>query len=58
MKTGGVKGKYSIIEEAPKIYPVVQLCNLLGVWRSAYYRYLKRKKQEPDGEVTQRIQAI
>jgi putative transposase len=58
LETGGVKGKYAIIEEASKTYPVVQLCKMLGVWRSAYYRYLKRKEQDLDGEVTQRIQAI
>jgi len=53
-----VKGKYAIIEEASKTYPVVQLCKILGVWRSAYYRYLRRKGQDPDSQVTEHIQAI
>ncbi|MDF2717356.1 MAG: putative transposase OrfB [Paenibacillus sp.] len=58
LETGGVKGKYAIIEEASKIYPVVHLCKILGVWRSAYYRYIERKKLDPDGEVTGQIQTI
>ncbi|MGE6227269.1 IS3 family transposase [Paenibacillus chitinolyticus] len=53
-----MKGKYAIIEEASKLYPVVHLCKLLGVWRSAYYRYLVRKKLDPDGKVTGQIQSI
>nr|WP_235918062.1 IS3 family transposase [Paenibacillus lutrae] len=34
------------------------LCELLDVWRSAYYRYLKRKQADPDGVIKQRIKAI
>lgn len=40
------------------MYPVTQLCKLLGVWRSAYYRYLERKKLNVDGEIKQQIEAI
>lgn len=58
LETGGVKGKYAIIEEASKIFPIVQLCKVLGVWRSAYYRYLERKKLEPDKEISELIQAV
>ncbi|WP_390271349.1 IS3 family transposase [Arthrobacter sp. NPDC058192] len=58
LETGGVRGKYAIIEEASKLYPIVMLCKLLGVWRSAYYRYLERKNRNLDGEVAQQIQSI
>ncbi|MED1953686.1 IS3 family transposase [Brevibacillus centrosporus] len=58
LETGGVKGKYAIIEEASVNYPVMQLCNLLGVWRSAYYRYLERKKMNVDGEIKEQIKEI
>lgn len=58
LETGGVKGKYAIIEELSDLYPVTLLCELLDVWRSAYYRYLKRKLLDPDGEIKQRIKAI
>ncbi|MDR6885510.1 IS3 family transposase, partial [Bacillus sp. 3255] len=58
LETGGVRGKYAIIEEASNIYPVVQLCKILGVWRSSYYRYLNRKEQDPDREVKKLIQAV
>lgn len=53
-----MKGKYAIIEELSDVYPVTLLCELLDVWRSAYYRYLKRKQADPDGETKQWIKAI
>lgn len=53
-----MKGKYAIIEELSGTFPVTLLCKLLDVWRSAYYRYLKRKTENPDGEIKQRIEAI
>ncbi|AJS60571.1 hypothetical protein [Paenibacillus sp. IHBB 10380] len=53
-----MKGKYAIIEELSDLYPVTLLCELLDVWRSAYYRYLKRKLLDPDREIKQRIKAI
>ncbi|MDQ0058644.1 IS3 family transposase [Paenibacillus harenae] len=53
-----MKGKYAIIDELSDLYPVTLLCELLDVWRSAYYRYLKRKQVDPDGVIKQRIKAI
>ncbi|WP_147512822.1 IS3 family transposase [Brevibacillus massiliensis] len=58
LETGGVKGKYAIIEELSVIYPITQLCEALGVWRSAFYRHLERKKQNVDSEIKQQIQSI
>lgn len=40
------------------MYSVTLLCELLDVWRSAYYRYLKRKMDDPDGEIKKWIKDI
>lgn len=40
------------------MYSVTFLCDLLDVWRSSYYRYLKRKMDDPDGEIKQWIKII
>jgi putative transposase len=58
LETGGVKGKYAIIEELSVTYPITQLCKVLGVWRSAFYRHLDRKKLDVDSEIRQKIQVI
>jgi putative transposase len=53
-----VKGKYAIIEELSRTYPVTMLCELFDVWRSAYYRHIQRKKSDPDGEIKRLINTI
>ncbi|SER42510.1 HTH-like domain-containing protein [Nitrosomonas sp. Nm51] len=40
--------KYSFITQKKKTYPVVLMCRLLGVSRSAYYEYAKRQRNQPD----------
>lgn len=40
--------KYSFITQKKKTYPVVLMCRLLGVSRSAYYEYAKRQRDQPD----------
>ncbi|MDO3682101.1 IS3 family transposase [Paenibacillus ehimensis] len=53
-----MKGKYAIIAELAGTYPVTHLCDALNVNRSAYYRYMQRKAQDPDREVIEQIQTI
>jgi putative transposase len=58
LETGGVHGKYRIIKSAAEQYPVTELCSILGVSRSGYYRYVNRQNQDRDQETKERIKAI
>jgi len=58
LETGGAQGKYRIIQLAAEQYPVTELCSLLGVSRSGYYRYLGRLDNDKDYETKERIKAI
>ncbi|ULL15279.1 IS3 family transposase [Paenibacillus sp. H1-7] len=58
LETGGVNGKYRIIEATAGHYPVVELCSMLNVARSSYYAYLKRKYAAPDADLKEKILAI
>jgi putative transposase len=58
LETGGVQGKYRVIETAAAQYPITELCSLLNVARSGYYRYLRNKDVDKDRETKERIQAI
>lgn len=53
-----MQGKYRIIQSAAEQYPVTELCSLLGVSRSGYYRYLSRLDYDKDYETKERIKAI
>ncbi|GIP40593.1 hypothetical protein J31TS4_38730 [Paenibacillus sp. J31TS4] len=43
LDTGGVKRKYETVEKAALAYSVEELCRFLGVSRSGYNKYKKRK---------------
>ncbi|MGX5763596.1 hypothetical protein ACWKW1_28255, partial [Brevibacillus parabrevis] len=49
------------IDVPPWLIPVVsvkELCSYLGISRSGYYAYLKRKTNDPDRDLTLKILAI
>jgi putative transposase len=58
LETGGAGGKYRIIQVAAELYSVTELCKLLGVSRSGYYRYLSRLEHDKDYVTKERIKAI
>lgn len=58
LDAGGARGKFRIVQIAAEQYPVKELCSLLGVSRSGYYRYLNRLNKDKDGPTKARIQAI
>lgn len=47
-----------MIEVTAALYPITELCKLLGVSRSGYYRYLAQKEVNRSSEIKQQIQAI
>ncbi|WP_109691468.1 IS3 family transposase [Tumebacillus permanentifrigoris] len=58
LESGGVQTKQQVVEALKDLYPVTILCKLLQLSRSGYYKFLKRKEQEPDHELKDCIQAI
>ncbi|WP_405082215.1 IS3 family transposase [Paenibacillus chitinolyticus] len=53
-----MKRKYEVIEQAAGTGTVTELCRLLGVSRSGFYAYKKRKEQDRDKPLKDLIQAI
>jgi len=47
--------KYSFITQKKKTYPVVMMCRLLGVSRSAYYDYEQRRRSRSDDLVHRQL---
>jgi transposase InsO family protein len=58
LAAGGVRGKYRVIETAAALYPITELCKLLCVSRSGYYRYLAQKELDRSSKIKQQIQTI
>jgi putative transposase len=58
LEAGGVQGKYRIVQSVSEKYPITELCTILGVSRSGYYRYLSRQGVDKDLETKERIKAI
>jgi putative transposase len=58
LESGGVKEKWKVIEVLNTQYSISDLCKVLGVSRSGYYRDRKRQEQDPDQELKSCIQAI
>lgn len=54
-KRGGVKKKYQVIEALREMYSVRDLCEVLHVSRSGFYRYLQRKQKPRDEKLRQTI---
>ncbi|MEK3868323.1 IS3 family transposase [Paenibacillus sp. FSL H7-0716] len=53
-----MKDRYVVIDELKHKQTVKELCGYLGVHRSGYYAYLKRKEKDPDQELKRKIKAI
>lgn len=53
-----MKDRYVVIDELKHKQTVKELCGYLGVHRSGYYAYLKRKDKDPDQELKRKIKAI
>ncbi|WP_405081473.1 IS3 family transposase [Paenibacillus chitinolyticus] len=53
-----MKRKYEVVEQAAGTGTVTELCRLLGVSRSGFYAYKKRKEQDRDKPLKDLIQAI
>jgi putative transposase len=48
LDAGGVTRKYGVVEKAAQDYNVSEHCKLLGVSRSGYYAFRKRKQADRD----------
>ena len=44
--------------QVKKAYPVTMLCRLLGVSRSGFYVYLRRKERDPDPEHAEKLEWV
>ncbi|MCL9661414.1 IS3 family transposase [Paenibacillus hunanensis] len=55
LDAGGKEQRFKLIEQAADIGQVVEYCQLLGVSRSGYYAYLKRKNNDPDADAKRLI---
>ncbi|MFC0392552.1 IS3 family transposase [Paenibacillus mendelii] len=53
-----MKNKHNVIDELKPKRTVKELCVYLGISRSGYYAYLKRKDNDPDAELKLKIRAI
>ncbi|MEC0368482.1 hypothetical protein [Paenibacillus chibensis] len=58
MDAGEKEQCFKLIEQAANIGQVAEHCHLLGVLRSGYYAYLKRKKNDRDAKVKQLIRTV
>ncbi|UJF32721.1 IS3 family transposase [Paenibacillus hexagrammi] len=58
LESGGAQDKYYVIDELKEQQSVKELCSYLGVSRSGYYAYVKRRTTDPDGELKLKILAI
>ncbi|MEX3620738.1 IS3 family transposase [Paenibacillus glucanolyticus] len=50
LDAGGKEQRFKLIEQAANIGQVAEHCQFLGVSRSGYYAYLKRKKNDRDAD--------
>ncbi len=58
LESGGLLNKYVVIDELKHKQTIKELCRYLGVNRSGYYAYLKRKDKNPDEDLKLKIKAI
>ncbi|MEC0373691.1 IS3 family transposase [Paenibacillus chibensis] len=58
LDAGGKEQRFKLIEQAADIGQVAKHCQLLGVSRSGYYAYLKRKKNDRDAEAKRLIRTV
>ncbi|HEX6557402.1 MAG TPA: IS3 family transposase [Ktedonobacteraceae bacterium] len=53
--------KYQFIEQHQQEFPVVVMCNVLGVWESGFYAWRKRpacRRTREDAQLTQEIRQV
>lgn len=58
LKSGGLQNKHIVVDELKGKRSIKELCAYLGVRRSGYYAYAKRKSDDPDGKLKLKIKAI
>ncbi|WP_146067803.1 IS3 family transposase, partial [Brevibacillus laterosporus] len=58
LDAGGVRKKYRIVESLSTIYPITEVCKVLGVSRSGYYKYLSTRNLYRDKSMKKRIRTI
>ncbi|MFD1130588.1 IS3 family transposase [Paenibacillus provencensis] len=58
LDAGGKEKRFKLIEQTADIGQVVKQCQLLGVSKSGYYAYLKRKKVDRDAEAKRIIRKV
>jgi len=58
LDAGGKEQRFKLIEQAADIGQVAEYCQLLGVSRSGYYAYLKRKKNDRNAEAERLIRTV
>ncbi|GIP49016.1 transposase [Paenibacillus sp. J53TS2] len=55
---GGVPEKHRLVQELRQRYSVSELCKEVGISRSGFYAYLKRKTEERDRELKELLHAL
>ncbi|WP_168928788.1 IS3 family transposase [Paenibacillus dokdonensis] len=58
LDAGGKEQRFKLIEQAANVGQVAEHCKLLGVSRSGYYAYLKRKKNDRDAEAKRLLRTV
>ena len=58
LESGGARNRYIVVDELKGERSVKELCTYLGISRSGYYDYLKRKDNDPDYELKHKILVI
>jgi transposase InsO family protein len=58
LESGGLQDRHIVIHELKHKQTIKELCVYLGISRSGYYAYLKRKDRDPDNDLKQKIKAI
>jgi len=58
LESGGLKSKHKVIDELKHKQSVQGLCAYLGISRSGYYAYVKRKFYYPNEDLKHKIKAI
>lgn len=58
LESGGLQNRHLIVDKLKDKRSVKELCSYLGISRSGYYAYLKRKTNDPDRDLTLKILAI
>lgn len=58
LESGGLQNRHIVVDELKNKRRIKELCTYLGISRSGYYNYLKRKISDPDRDLKLKIKAI